>query len=182
MADVITSTLSADNKNKWSTPQWLFDALNNEFNFDIDAAATHYNAKCDLFIDEDLNALSKESWRSLHSFVGQCAAWINPPYSRGMVKLFMEKARQQADYENTTSVLLVPATPEAAWWPERAEIRFITNGRISFIHPVTAKPVNGNTKGSVLIIMRPNDTQLTTKYVSRDSLLYKSKLISESAA
>lgn len=182
MADAITSDLSAENKNLWSTPQWLFDALNNEFNFDIDAAANAENTKCDLFIDESLNALSNESWRSLHTFVGDCSVWINPPYSRGMVKLFMEKARQQADDENITTVLLVPATPEAAWWPERAEIRFITNGRISFIHPITNKPVNGNTKGSVVIIMRPGDSELVTNYVSRESLAYKSKLLSEKAA
>ncbi len=33
---------------QWQTPQWLFDELNQEFNFDIDLCANSENSKCEL--------------------------------------------------------------------------------------------------------------------------------------
>ncbi|HXS60809.1 MAG TPA: DNA N-6-adenine-methyltransferase [Candidatus Sulfopaludibacter sp.] len=40
-----TSTLTKLS-DEWRTPQWLFDELNKEFNFDIDLCATKENSKC----------------------------------------------------------------------------------------------------------------------------------------
>ncbi|WP_105901410.1 phage N-6-adenine-methyltransferase [Vibrio gangliei] len=176
MADVISSDLSANDKDSWSTPQWLFDALDREFGFDVDVAAIEDNAKCSAWFDHSLNALDIDDWRyhpehlTLTPF--QCA-WINPPYSRGMVKAFLEKAHEQCVKHKINSVLLIPATPDASWWPTNAsEVRFITGGRISFQHPISKKPVNGNTKGSALVIYRHQDLgmPMVTRYVSRDSL------------
>lgn len=52
------------------------------------------------------------------------------------------------------------------------EVRLITDGRISFINAGTGKQVNGNNKGSMLLIWRPfikPRCQFTT--VSRDELI-----------
>lgn len=175
MADVISSNLSADDKDSWATPQWLFDALDREFNFDLDAAAIEDNAKCEYWLDQSHDALSLEDWRyhpdaPLPLFRN---VWINPPYSRGMVKAFLNKAHEQCVKHKINSVLLIPATPDASWWPTNAsEIRFITGGRISFEHPITKKAVNGNTKGSALVIYRHCDLgmPMVTRYVSREAL------------
>ncbi|WP_153448753.1 phage N-6-adenine-methyltransferase [Vibrio algicola] len=175
MADVISSDLSANDKDSWSTPQWLFDVLNEEFFFDVDIAASDDNAKCGTYYTALDDALNMVDW-GVHPNLGKMAyqyVWINPPYSRGMVKAFLNKAYEQCVTHKINSVLLIPATPDASWWPTNAsEVRFITGGRISFQHPITKKAVNGNTKGSALVIYRHQDLgmPMVTRYVSRDSL------------
>lgn len=176
MSDYIASELTADDKDSWSTPDWLFAALHQEFWFSIDAAASENNHKKAAYITEEMNALEMEHWADCwHGFLHleHQYAWINPPYSRGMIKAFMEKAYEQCHKYKINSVLLVPATPDAGWWPKNAtEIRFITSGRVSFIHPITKKSVNGNTKGSALIIFKYTDLGCgtMTRYVDRNKL------------
>jgi phage N-6-adenine-methyltransferase len=179
MADYISSELSSNDKDNWSTPDWLFKALDQEFNFRFDASASEKNAKVVHFISAETNGLAIEHWKGSKDGWGgyrhleNCFAWINPPYSRGMIKAFVDKAYEQCVKHKINSVLLVPATPDAGWWPKNAtEIRFITGGRVSFINPVTNKPVNGNTKGSALIIFKYMDLGhgTVTRYVERDRL------------
>lgn len=45
------------NSDEWETPQDLFDQLDAEFHFDIDACATKDNAKCENFWTKEDNAL-----------------------------------------------------------------------------------------------------------------------------
>ena len=176
MSDFISSDLSANEKNAWSTPQWLFDALHKEFAFCVDVAASADNKKCDAFIDKSQNALTMDNWgKSSHWLpaLKNKAAWCNPPYARGQIKLFIKKAHQQCVDHKLTVVLLVPQTMDAGWWPDNAtEIRVITHGRVSFEHPVSKKPINGNTKGSVVIIFKHADLDYPTitRYIKRDKL------------
>lgn len=169
MADVIASDLSSQDKDCWATPQWLFDALNLEFAFGLDAAATEQNAKVECFMTERADSLQQE-WKQYVMF-GHSAVWINPPYSRGMISKFINKSRIQSKKHGLVVVLLVPATPDASWWPtDASEIRFITGGRISFVNPVTGKAENGNTKGSAIIVFNPYQVGCVTRYIQRDQL------------
>jgi phage N-6-adenine-methyltransferase len=177
MADYISSELSSNEKDSWSTPDWLFNALHHEFFFRLDVCATKENAKTSIYITEEQNALTMANWKNseMYKFVtlANKFVWINPPYSRGMIKAFIDKAYEQLISHKICSVILVPATPDAGWWPKNAtEIRFITGGRVSFINPVTKQPVNGNTKGSALIIFKHMDLGhgTVTRYVDRDRL------------
>jgi phage N-6-adenine-methyltransferase len=144
----------------------VFDAIDNEFNFGLDAAASNDNHKCETYMTKDQNALMMD-W----SFNSK-SVWINPPYGRGMIKPFMQKAIEQKA-KGVTSVLLVPATMEAKWLPinQVSEIRIITGGRLSFYHPTTKKIVAGNTKGSMLVIFRPSSMPCFLRMVDRDELL-----------
>ena len=47
-------------RHDWETPQNFFDALNEEFGFDLDAAASAENAKCREFFDEEADGLSRD--------------------------------------------------------------------------------------------------------------------------
>ena len=38
---------------EWETPQELFDELNKEFNFEVDAAASDENHKCDIYFKKN---------------------------------------------------------------------------------------------------------------------------------
>ena len=50
---------SSDKKN-WETPQKFFDALNEEFHFTLDAAASHENHKCENYYTEEQDGLVQD--------------------------------------------------------------------------------------------------------------------------
>jgi phage N-6-adenine-methyltransferase len=85
-----------------STPQWLFDELNQRYHFTLDAAADAANHKCPRWygpggLAED--ALSVE-WGAEERI------WLNPPYSRGNQRRFVEKAIDHAMRGGLTIALL----------------------------------------------------------------------------
>ena len=48
-------------RDDWGTPKKLFDELNKEFHFDLDAAASDSNHKCDRYFTVEDNGLM-QSW------------------------------------------------------------------------------------------------------------------------
>ena len=113
--------------NEWSTPQDLFDTLNEEFNFSLDVCATDENAKCPWYITED--ALSK-SWSARWAQ----NVWMNPPYDRSIGK-WVEKAYIESKSNQAIIVCLLPVKTDTRWWHDFVmkshEIRFI-KGRLRF--------------------------------------------------
>lgn len=134
----------------WQTPPKFFKFLDNEFKFLIDIAASRYNHLAPLYMDEEMNALGDVVWPAV-------PIWCNPPYSD--ITPWVEKAAEAARH-GATVVMLVPADTSVKWfnkaWETATEMRFIS-GRISFINADTGEPVNGNNKGSVLIVWRPGE-------------------------
>lgn len=63
---------------EWSTPQDLFDKLNEEFHFTLDPCATRENAKCAKFYTKEDNGLSQK-------WLGE-SVFMNPPYGREIGK------------------------------------------------------------------------------------------------
>ena len=126
---------------EWETPQWLFDLLNREFNFDIDVCALPENAKCKHYYTPSDNGL-KQNWE------GSC--WMNPPYGSA-IKEWMAKAKESA-LGGSTVVCLVPARTDTNWrWDNciESEIRFI-KGRLQWPDNTTRAPFP-----SAVIVMRP---------------------------
>lgn len=167
--DLISSDLDADIKNSWGTDPIIFNAMNKEFNFDLDAAANDQNHKCNWYLTKENDSLGVD-WSKLYGEVK--SVWINPPYGKGYIKRFMQKCIEQKEL-GVTSVLLVPATLDAQWLPINyiSEIRIVTGGRLSFYHPITGKKVNGNTKGSMFVIFRPSKMPCNITMVDRNELL-----------
>ena len=143
-----TSTPEAE-KDSWQTPQALFNALDQEFNFDLDVCASDENTLCENWYTKEHSFLNVE----LNCFE---AAFLNPPYSQ--TALFLDRAAQQAKEHNLTVVALVNANTDTKWFADAVkssnEIRLIT-GRIGF-NSSSGKKANGNTKGQCLIIWRGN--------------------------
>lgn len=107
----------------WSTPQNLFDRLNERWHFDLDECATPANAKCARYYTERQDGLAL-AWR------GTC--WMNPPYGRTIGR-WMKKAYESAK-AGATVVCLVPARTDTAWWHDYAikgEVEFL-RGRLKF--------------------------------------------------
>ncbi|EOZ1711777.1 phage N-6-adenine-methyltransferase [Yersinia enterocolitica] len=137
-------------KDLWMTPADIFTALDIEFGFYLDAAASHKNALCAHYLTEQDDALSI-AWPA------NGAVWINPPYSD--ITPWVLKAVEQCREILQPVVMLVPADSAVGWFSLALqtvdEVRLITDGRVSFI-PADAKvKKNGNSKGSCLLIWRP---------------------------
>ena len=49
------------NSDEWSTPQNIFDQLNEEFHFDLDPCCSEENAKCEMHFTKEQDGL-KQSW------------------------------------------------------------------------------------------------------------------------
>lgn len=111
----------------YSTPQWLFDKLNSEFNFTLDACADKSNHKCKKYYTEDDDGLSQD-WSDE-------VVWINPPYGKEQ-KLWIKKAYNEWREHDVTSVMLIPSRTDTAIFhdiifPCASQIRFI-KGRLKF--------------------------------------------------
>jgi phage N-6-adenine-methyltransferase len=130
----------------WETPQTFFDAINAEFGFVLDVAASDYNAKCERFLTAEQDSLQCE-WGS--------PCWMNPPYGRGTdVYSWVHKAYRLSQ-DGGTAVCLLPASTDTKWFHDFAmrssEVRFIRD-RLWFGR-------NGNSAranhANILVVFRP---------------------------
>lgn len=94
----------------WRTPDWLFDKLNKEFNFDIDLCASKNNAKCLWYLTDYLNTDMHSRTRP-DSFPAKCA-FMNPPYSNA--KPFIQKAWD--DSKHCKIVCIIKCDPSTSMW------------------------------------------------------------------
>lgn len=129
----------------WSTPQWLFDRLHEEFDFNVDVAAQPWNAKVGFYFTPAHDGLHRP-WLG--------SAWCNPPYARSEIAAWVETARYNADRFDTTVVMLIPAWTSTKYWHEHimkaSEIRFI-QGRLRFTaNPDVPAPVSGGRRRRIL--------------------------------
>ena len=143
---------------EWATPDDLFNRLNSEFRFNLDACATSDNTKCDDFFTKEQNGL-------IQSWAGR-RVWCNPPYGRAVAS-FVKKA-----FLETTGgvglgaicVCLVAARTDTAWWQDYAmrasEIRLI-RGRIKFGASKSGAPF----PSALLIFGTPTYPKFTTMEV-----------------
>lgn len=120
----INKGLMSSNSHEWETPQDFFDMLDAEFNFDLDAAATPENAKCERFFSIKENAL----WQKWSGTV-----WCNPPYGQ-IIGKFVKKGYEEAQ-SGATVVMLIPSRTDTQYWHnyvmKASEIRFVM-GRLYF--------------------------------------------------
>ena len=112
-------------RDDWGTPKDLFNELDSEFAFTLDAASNEQNYKVKKHYTVKENGLI-QSWANESVF-------INPPYGRVLYdwckKAYMEKERAKI------IVALLPARTDTRWFHEfcynKAEIRFL-KGRLKF--------------------------------------------------
>jgi phage N-6-adenine-methyltransferase len=134
---------------EWGTPQKLFDLLDAEFQFDLDACATESNAKCPLYFSKERSMFNRHLTSAL-------TVWMNPPFSK--VGEALRWARLQSQ-EGSTVVCLVPTRTNPPWWHEHvmvaSEIRFIIK-KVSFVSP-DGEPSGVPFTGHAIVVFRPND-------------------------
>jgi phage N-6-adenine-methyltransferase len=133
---------------EWGTPPAIYEALDVEFDFTLDAAASGSNAKHVRYVAKDTDALAI-SWQDERVF-------CNPPYGRAL-KAWCAKALQEATEHNALVVMLIPARTDVRWFHDivlpHAEIRFI-RGRLSYTRPGKTGRCNAPF-ASMVAIFRP---------------------------
>lgn len=135
--DALTSSVDIT----WSTPPWLFEELNREFQFTLDVCAQPTNAKCARFFPPELDGLTQE-------WVGRC--WMNPPYGRTILQ-WVQKA-YESSRAGALVVCLLPARTDTIWFHDYCllgEQRWI-RGRLKF-----GGSPNNATFPSFICIFRP---------------------------
>lgn len=63
----MNKVLFSSSSDEWSTPQDLFDKLNDEFGFNLDPCATDSNHKCNLYYTAETDGL-KQKWGGTECF------------------------------------------------------------------------------------------------------------------
>ena len=129
-----------NNSNHWATPDYLYNELNEEFNFDFDPCP----------LNSTFDGLSIEWGRS---------NFVNPPYDRVNKPKFIQKAYEE--WKNgKTCVLLIPSATSTKQFHDlilpNAEIRFI-KGRVAFKGYNTKGEYSTKNKGkhdSMIVIFR----------------------------
>ncbi len=103
----------------WQTPEYIYEPLNKEFNFDFDPCP----------LQHDLN-----KWNGLHIEWSK-SNFINPPYSRKLKEAFVLKAIEESK-KGKLCVMLLPVSTSTKLFhhyilPNKKEIRFVYK-RIKF--------------------------------------------------
>lgn len=106
-------------KDSWKTPNYFYDEINKEFNFNFDPCPLNHNIN-------DWNGLEIE-WKERN--------FINPPYSRKLKEAFVKKAIEESK-KGKLCVCLLPVSTSTDLFhnyilPNKKDIRFIFR-RIKF--------------------------------------------------
>lgn len=114
------------NRMNWETPQELFDQLDAEFHFTLDAASSDANHKCPKYFTAENSAFNHEWWGE--------TVFCNPPYGKAIAE-WVRKCSAEASRKDTIVVMLLPARTDTRWFQQfilnRAEVRFL-KGRLRF--------------------------------------------------
>jgi site-specific DNA-methyltransferase (adenine-specific) len=146
---------------EWATPPAIYEALDCEFRFTLDAAACASNAQHVRYVEKDTDALALE-WTGERVF-------CNPPYGQHL-GAWVAKALTEASERGALVVMLLPARTDVSWFHEvvlpHAEIRFI-RGRLGYT-------LGGSGTGrapfaSMVVIFRPGERHGGT---SRPQMLF----------
>lgn len=162
------SKTPVNERDEWRTPPWLFEWLDDRFDFHIDLAATPENALCSSFRTKGHSAL-EETW---HEFDHATRGWCNPPYSN--IDPWVEKAIHEQQHGFLTVMVFPSPNGEdrfAKVFSHASEIIDIV-GRVHFLRP-DGTPCNQNTRGTSVYIFDPDRRGAACQrwWVSRDELM-----------
>lgn len=176
MTDYRSSHTPENLRDCWQTPRWLFNAINKQLNFVCDIAASEANHLVSDYLTQEVDAFTFDFEGLRNGYV-----WCNPPYSD--ITPWVDLAIKNRNEYGVGTVLLIPADTSVKWFgkcvDEADEITFITEGRISFVRADTGESINGNTKGSMLVLFDKvkNPKGLQTFYVDREYLKSEGSVI-----
>lgn len=146
-----TALMFSTGKDEWQTPPDLFARLNDEFHFTLDAAASLHNHQCPKWLGPDHPDPERRDGLAYDWCLDGGPVFLNPPYSRGLQRKFIELASVSAQLQGLTVVMLLPARTDTkafhthiwaacAHRPQTGvEVRFLP-GRLRFVGASAGAP------------------------------------------
>ena len=152
-------------KDEWGTPSTIFDPLDDEFDFDMDAAASWHNKKVPYAFTKENSALENDWLVSGKRF------YLNPPFS--LIKEFLEKAYKESQ-RGALVVCLLPIDGSTGWWHDyvlkSSEIRFI-RGRVRYIgYDEDGKQIANSPMFSSCVVIFSDGRSLIRSLIRRPSI------------
>jgi phage N-6-adenine-methyltransferase len=144
-------------RQEWRTERAFWEALNKEFEFDIDVAASKENALKSRYFSEKQDALSDPAiWIDPCEPDTCLRAYCNPGF--GDLDPWMKKAARQAALDPSAIVCVLGlCAPSSAWWwdalHEASEVRLLAP-RVQFEPPDPRIPRSSNARDNALFIFR----------------------------
>ena len=135
-----SKSLSNESLQNYRTPQWLFQRLHKEYQFDIDGASDGTNNLLPKYDTKDTKypSLQLDGYKY----------FVNPPWNE-----LNDDYWWYTGFKYKT-IMLVPFTPETKMWHKwvwpNASV-FIFNKRINYVHPKTLIETKGIARPSALI-------------------------------
>lgn len=129
----------------WTTPQPFLRKLEQMFGkFDLDPASAAHNAVCSRYYTIEDNGLVQD-WTG--------NPFCNPPYIRGILQKWIQKAYEESQKHGNQIVLLIPSRTDTKYWHnyvmKAAEVHLI-EGRLKFGGAVNSAPFP-----SAVVVFRP---------------------------
>lgn len=157
-------TIHSSKNDTWRTPQALFERLDREFGFGLDAAALKHTALVDKYFGPDHSDAARQDALSVDWDAD--VVYCNPPYGR-KVGHWVEKGYKES-LKGKTVVMLVMACTDTVWWHDWAwkadQIRLM-KGRVPFRREDGSK-ASSAPKGSAILVFRQGDGKNHKKYIS----------------
>lgn len=131
-------------KDDYGTPRLLASRIVSTFGLNLDVCATYENAVCEKFFGpvSMLDIKARDAQVTMIGTDGLRQHWqgyrcfMNPPYSRGQIDIWMRKAKDEVARGNCTVVALIPASLSERWWWEYVQGHAIIvpiRGRVKFV-------------------------------------------------
>lgn len=154
----LQKAMVSSKSNEWATPQDLFDKLNEEFHFTLDAASTDENSKCEKHFTKKDNGLHQD-W-------SKDVVFLNPPYG-GHTGKWMRKSLDESRKGAIVVCLIVASTDRSYWhdfiFPYASQIRFL-RGRITVGEAKTTAPF----ASAIVIFNKQEKEQKIAYYTERN--------------
>lgn len=112
----------------YSTPQPIFDHFAKRFKITIDLCADPQNAKCDRYFSRE-ESLSRP-WDCWDGW-----AWLNPPYGRGVIDPWVQKAAESG----WPILAMLPGNVNSPWWHDyvmKSALLMFIRRKVSFDHEI----------------------------------------------
>lgn len=127
------------------TPTSIFNPLNEEFGFNIDAAADDDNALCDFYFTKERSALGFAPWK-----VGDIRGRVfcHPPGGAN-ISLFLDRARYELDHDYADVVVFfLPVFTDTRWWH-----KWVMGNEIRLIRGMVPKKHGGKFKNPMCVVV-----------------------------
>ena len=101
------AVMFSSKRQDWTTPDWIYNQLHNEFKFTLDPCCYPETAKCKKYYTKKENGL-------IQDWAGE-RVYVNPPFGSAISK-WVAKSYKESLKPKPRVVMLIPARTDTSYW------------------------------------------------------------------